>query len=262
MDYKQYLENRNLSKNTIESYLINYRKWKGFVGKSKPTKTMVARFLKDYGNNHKPSSVHQMYATLLSIFRYERRFNLIAECSDIRLPRSQDHLKETINLDTFDEVKNKIKFANWVELRNWIIFSFLFCTGIRTSELSQIKKNKICNSSIEIIGKANKSRVIFIPSYLNELLSKWDENQIDIKKNGTELKRKQIYVIIKMISIKYFGMEISPHGLRRSYATNLLRSNINLEIVRRILGHSNINTTSRYLQYTDKEILNIVKEIF
>ncbi len=72
---------------------------------------------------------------------------------------------------------------------------------------------------------------------------------------------KQINSIIKRLSRKYFQKEITPHGLRRSYATNLLKNNVNIEVVKQTLGHTNINTTSRYIQITEEDIINEINKI-
>ena len=123
------------------------------------------------------------------------------------------------------------------------------------------KKDIYDNNKYRILGKGNKIRTIYLNDYLVSLLDNWKPNRIAISKNNKLLTIKQINIIIKKLSSTYFNKLLTPHSLRRSFATNLLKSNINIEIVRRTLGHSNINTTSRYIQYTDDEILNEIKNL-
>ncbi len=262
MDYKKYLNNRNLSKNTIQAYMYNYERWMKYLNERTASKTLIVKFIQDYQKLHKPRSVQQMYATIISVLRFEKKFKLINECSDIRLPSAQFSPKRTIKIDEFNKVKDTIDLSNWYSKRNWLIFSFLFYTGVRVSELTKINKKDIKDNVIEIRGKGNKTRVIYITDYLIELLDSWDHDKIAVKRDGKVINTKQINYIIKDMSIKYFGFELTPHGLRRSYATNLLRSNVNIEIVRRVLGHTSINTTSRYIQYNDDEVLNEIQGIF
>ncbi len=262
MNYKNYLINRNLSKNTVMAYMNNYSIWNNYLKERVPNKTLIAKFIKEYQKNHKARSVQQMYATIMSVLRFEKKFKLINECADIKLPTAQFSPKKTIKLDQFNKVKESIDLSNWYMKRNWLIFSFLFFTGIRVSELISVNKKDIHDNVLEIKGKGNKTRVVYITDYVSELLQLWKSNKITIKKNGKLLTTKQINLIIQDISSKYFGFILTPHGLRRSYATNLLRNNVNLEIVRRTLGHTNINTTSRYIQYNDDEVLNEIQNIF
>ena len=262
MKYTTYLENKNLSKNTIRIYLINYYQWKKFIEDKNPTKKLFVNFIKQYQKNHKPASVHLMYSSIISIFRFEKRWKLINEVKDIKLPKSEFTLKPTISIKEFNDVKDKIVFEMWKDQRDWLMFCFMFLTGVRVSELLSINLKEIKNNKLLINGKGNKTRIIYINSYLEELINSWKFNKIAINTRKKNLSYKQINIRILNFCIKYFNKEITPHGLRRSYATNLLKNNINLEIVRKTLGHSNINSTSRYIQYTDEEILNEIKTIF
>ena len=167
-----------------------------------------------------------------------------------------------ITLLEYEHVKNNIVLKTRLEKRNWLIFSFLFLTGIRVSELLEFNKNKIYEGNkLRIKGKGNKIRVIFITNYLNELLGNWKANRIAINSKNKLITIKQINEIIKKVSSQYFDRCITPHGLRRSFATNLLKNNANIEIVRKTLGHANINTTARYLYFNDDDILLEINKI-
>lgn len=262
MKYLNYLKNRNLSKNTIIIYINQYNRWYEYLGERKPNKTLFIKYINNFAKNHKPNSVHLIFSSVLSIFKFEKRWNLINQCKDIKLPKIQLSNKTIINLEEFNKVKNSIKLKTKLQKRNWLIFSFLFLTGVRVSELLDFNKNKIYDENKLIIkGKGNKSRVIFITNYLNDLLKTWRANKIAINNKNKLITIKQINHIIKEIGKSCFNKTITPHSLRRSFATNLLKNNANIEIVRKTLGHSNINTTARYLQFNDDEILWEIKKI-
>ncbi len=126
----------------------------------------------------------------------------------------------------------------------------------------EFNKNKIYDKNkLKIKGKGNKIRVIFLTKYLQELLLSWKANRIAINSKNKLITIKQINTIIKKMSNKYFNKELTPHDLRRSYATNLLKNNANIEIVRQTLGHSNINTTSRYIQINEEDIYKEIIKI-
>ncbi len=262
MKYKTYLKNKNLSTNTINVYYKNYGIWKAFLKNNNPTKSNFVKFIKLYEVNHKPASVNLMYHSILSIFKFEKRWKLLNECRDIKLPKQEITLQKVLSLNNFENMKNKICINNFYQQRNWLIFCFMFFTGIRVSELFEINIKLISNQRLLIYGKGKKTRLVYINDYLLHLLNNWKNKKIPINKRGKLLSYKQVNNIIKNISMHNLNIKLSPHSLRRSYATNLIKKNINLEIVRKTLGHSNINTTSRYIQYTDEEILEEIKNCY
>ncbi len=262
MKYKNYLKNKNLAKSTIDIYTKQYQNWYLYLNNKKPNKTLFVKYINKYAKTHQPNSVHLIYSSLISIFKFEKKWKLINQCKDIKLPKVQQLNRKVISLLEYKKVKNSIIFNNKIEKRNWIIFSFLFFTGVRVSELLEFNKNKIYDKNkLKIKGKGNKIRVIFLTKYLQELLLSWKANRIAINSKNKLITIKQINTIIKKMSNKYFNKELTPHDLRRSYATNLLKNNANIEIVRQTLGHSNINTTSRYIQINEEDIYKEIIKI-
>ncbi len=262
MKYSNYLKNKNLSKNTIKIYSKEYEKWKLYLGDKNPNKTLFVKYIKNYSKDHQPNSVHLIYSSILSIFRFEKRWKLLNQCQDIKLPKIQQNNKSIITLEEYNNVKQSITLSTKLEKRNWLIFSFIFLTGVRVSELLEFNKNKIYeNNKLKIKGKGNKIRVIFITNYLSQLLDNWRANRIAINSQNKLITIKQINLIVKTTSMKYFNKKITPHGLRRSFATNLLKNNANIEIVRKTLGHTNINTTARYLHFNDDDIFEEINNI-
>ncbi len=262
MKYSNYLKNKNLSKSTITIYLSQYENWKNYLDGKNPNKTLFTKFINNFAKHHQPNSVHLVYSAILSIFKFEKRWKLLNQCRDIRLPKIQQSNRSIITLEEFNFVKDTIELKTKLDKRNWLIFSFLFFTGMRVSELLDFNKNKIYeNNKIKIKGKGNKIRVIFLTLYLQELLKNWKPNRIAVSLSNKLITIKQINQIVKRISKKHFGKLITPHGLRRSFATNLLKNNANIEIVRKTLGHTNINTTARYLYFNEDDMFQEINSI-
>lgn len=262
MKYINYLKTKNFSKITIDIYLKEYNKWKIYLKNKNPNKSLFTKYINNYSKTHSPNSVRLMYFALLSIFKFEKRWNLVNQCKDIRLPKIQEQNKTIISLKEFNRVEKYIEIETFKQKRNWLIFCFLFFTGTRVCELLQFNKKSIYEKNkIKIKGKGNKTRVVFLPKYLISLLNDWKYEKIAFSNKKT-ITSRQINVIVKNIGINYFNKKISPHSLRRSYATNLLKNNANIEIVRKTLGHSNINTTARYLQFNDDDISTTIDKIF
>ncbi len=202
-----------------------------------------------------------MYASILSFFKFEKRWKLINEIRDIRMPSTQTYIRTTISFEEFRNKYESLNITKWKDKRNWLIFMTLLHTGIRVSELYQFNKSKINCNKLEIKGKGKKYRVVYIDKFLINNLKSWKPNKVCINKNGTNLTYKEIYTIIKKMSLEFFNKNMTPHDLRRSYATNLNKSSVNIHVIQRILGHSDINTTSSYFQYTDDEILHELSRV-
>lgn len=257
--YLLYLKNRNLSIKTIKTYEENVKK---FLHCNKNiNKITISRYIKNYAKNHSPNSTKLMFSSIKSFLRFIKKDDLLNECNDIRLPSIVNINKNIISLDDFNIYKN-IERKNFFQKRNFLIFSVLFYTGIRISELKQINIKQLDSLEfIQIIGKGNKWRNIYIPNTLKEIIN---ENKDIINKweSIVNIGNNQIYKIIRSIGYDIFNKGISPHSLRRSYATNLLNKNINIKIISNLLGHSSIETTSRYLLISLDDIKNNLNGIF
>lgn len=262
MKYITYLKNKNLSQETIRVYSIYTRKWIEYLNGKNPTKTLFVKYINKLKQNHKPNSVKLQYACILSYLKFQKKWKLYISFQDIKLPEQQFSNKEIISISDFNYLKQNIKLDNWIEKRNWLMFAILFTTGIRVNELRKIKIKAIVNKKVEIKCKGSLYRRVLIPDYLDSLLKNWKRNNICSSRKNKEISNNQIIKIIKNIGIKYLNISITPHSLRRSYATNLLRKGIDLKTVSKLMGHKSINTTSKYIYLTEKEIFDKVKNIF
>ena len=264
MKYINYLKNKNLSKNTIRIYLNNLELWKKYLKTNKENKSIFTKFIKDYSKTRSANSTRLMYYSILSYFKYEKKWKLFNECKDIKLPSIVSFGKTIINLDelesTFNSLKNNL--SKWSDKRNWLIFLTLFYTGIRISEISKINFKKIENNTLLINGKGNKTRTILIPYKLIELSRQWNIWKLDKTINNQTISINRISKIICIMGMNYFNKKISAHSLRRSYATNLSKNNVDINIISKLLGHSNINTTSRYINYSLNDIQQEISRCF
>ncbi|MGL4948279.1 MAG: tyrosine-type recombinase/integrase [Mycoplasma sp.] len=261
MQYTKYLENKNLSNNTIITYLKMNNNFNNYIGEKKINKTNIINCIKDYQSKHSANSTKLFYNSIISYLKYLKQDKLINELKDIKLPCSSKMRRRLVNIEQFNSLKS-IECKTFIQKRNWIIFCLLFTTGIRANEISQIKINGIFNNQIKITGKGNKERVVYICDYMLETLSNWPYDQVNIKSSGVPLTYKQINLIIKSFTTKYIGYEMKPHDIRSSYATHLLKSGVNIKIVSELLGHNNIQTTSHYLHYSIDEIHDEITRSF
>ena len=118
MNYQEYLKNKNLSNETIRVYLININQWFKFIKEKNVDKTEFVNFIKFYSQNHKPNSVHLMYCSIISYFRFMKQFELITECKDVRLPQQHLEHKQTITINEFSNVYDNYFPQSFMKKRN------------------------------------------------------------------------------------------------------------------------------------------------
>ena len=155
-------------------------------------------------------------------------------------------------------IENINKENNFTSIRNKLIVELFYSTGIRRTELINIKEKNISfsNGTIKVLGKRNKERfvpllksvAVTLKSYL-EIKKEYSKNldQLFITENGNKIYETLVYRIIN----SYFSqvsskVKKSPHILRHSFATHLLNEGANLNSVKELLGHSSLASTQVY----------------
>lgn len=174
---------------------------------------------------------------------------------DIELPKKTIVVKEFITYEQYKSYLLKINRNTKTGLQKRIIIRLLFETGLRSSELLQIKKEHIRNNQIKIFGKGRRQRVVSISNWLQE------EIEYYISQINTSLLfpfgYKNLY---NRISILDKNKKISPHMFRRGYAKYCFEKGINIYDISLSMGHSSIETTTGYIK-RESEDVNI-QEIF
>ncbi len=177
---------------------------------------------------------------------------------------SKDELKRLINGVSEDNQKQK---------RDRAILDLLFSTGLRVSELCSLNRDSIDMKQDEfsIRGKGGKIRVVFVSEQAKDSLKKYLEKRYDLdeamfvqlgKKKGQSLRLtpRSVERIVAYYAKKAgIGKKVTPHIIRHSFATDLLRNGADIRSVQVMLGHSNISTTQIYTHITDKELGNVHK---
>ena len=162
-------------------------------------------------------------------------------------------------------------YESFAELRDVIILELFYGTGIRLSELMNLREHdlRLVDGIIKVVGKGNKERQIPLNSTLLELLPKYIKKKHEDADNNTEFlivtnQRKQLYkmfvyrTVRKYLSLINTQSKKSPHVLRHTFATHLLDKGANLNAIKELLGHSSLGTTQIYTHNT----LDKLKKIF
>lgn len=270
LDYLQF--ERKLSENTIDSYRNNLNRFEEFLnGKpiKKVTKEEILAYLKSNENMAEKSRAH--YLTVLkNFYEFLSTEEIIKEnpCENIKAPKITKKLPEFL---TYEEVEKllDIKLKTPFDYRNKAMLELLYATGLRVSELVNLQLNQIDfeNDLLQILGKGKKERIspfsdiankymkIYIETYRNLLLKKKDSDYVFINNFGNKISRQGFFKNLKMIAKKQgIKKEISPHTLRHSYATHMLKNGADLRIIQELLGHSDIGTTEIYTHVVNEKL--------
>ena len=284
-NFKNYLKlERGLSINSIKSYEYDLNLFKNFIETNQISDTpfnckpeTIKNYLYNNLSNKKSRSKARSISAIKSFFNY-----LIFEghidkspISDIESPKLEKKIPEVL---TEFEIKELIKSLDTKEnfgQRNKAIIEVLYGTGMRVSELVNLKLSNIFfkENIIKIIGKGNKER--FVPlgkiasNEIREYLIIRDNSIIDSKysdivflnRYGRGLTRSMIF---KIISDSYKRIrtdkKISPHTLRHSFATHLLKNGADLRTIQLILGHESITTTEIYTHLDINHLDEVLKK--
>lgn len=153
--------------------------------------------------------------------------------------------------------------------RNRAIVSLLYASGIRVSELCSLRRGDIqSDGSFTVIGKGNKPRLCFIDERTQRFLESYLQKRHDANpalftatNSGDIMTPGNIQIMFRNI-LRKSGIDkpVTPHTMRHSFATNLLRNNTNLAYVKEFLGHTNIQTTAMYTHVVNEDLRRLYAE--
>ena len=284
-DFKNYLKlERGLSDNSIKSYDYDLVLFKKFLVANKINDTpfnckpeTIKNYLYKSFSDKKSRSQSRSISAIKSFFNYLIFEGYIKESpiSNIETPKQEKKLPVVLTEDEIKNLINSIDLNHDFGQRNKTIIEILYGTGIRVSELVNLKLSNIFfkENIIKVIGKGNKER--FVP--LGEIAScemkiyindrnrlKIDSKSSDIlflNRYGRRLTRSMIFKIISDAS-KRIGLDkkISPHTLRHSFATHLIKNGADLRTIQLILGHESITTTEIYTHLDTLHLEEVLKK--
>lgn len=273
---------RAYSENTTNSYETELKKYALYI-KDKNisylniTKEQIWDYLKYLDSLHYSSrSIAKHITVIRSFYQHLKENNIINSnvFKGIKNPKIKKSLPNVLNyieiekLLFFEEPKNA-----W-EQEERLIFELLYATGMRVSELANLKIKDISKNekSIRVMGKGRKERIVFFGDYAyrelekflkvrNELLIKAQIDTLLVNKRGGPLSRSSIEAIVKKREQKIcMEHHISPHTLRHTFATHMLEGGADIRTVQELLGHASLSTTEIYTHLTSdylrKEYLN------
>lgn len=256
--FEKYLIQEEKSKATIEKYIRDVNKFYDFIGDRFINKEEAISYKNYLTENYAPSSVNSM---LVSLNCYLSFSGYTSSCVKLLKIQRQIFSCEEKEL-TKEEYKKLIKASE--NTRLCFVMQTICSTGIRVSELKYITVEAVKKGKA-VINCKNKTRIIFIPVFLQNLLAKYIKKTgiktgtIFVTKSGKPLNRSNIWRDMKMLCKKagISSDKVFPHNLRHLFARTFYTIEKDIVRLADILGHSSIDTTRIYTKETGFE--NIVR---
>ncbi|MDR0723583.1 MAG: site-specific tyrosine recombinase XerD [Endomicrobium sp.] len=217
----------------------------------------------------KPKSIYRLIESLRQFYK----FLTLEELSQnnpttyLTVPKVPQDLPQMLTFDEVTNLLNSVSDENEMNIRNKAMLELLYATGLRVSELINLKfcDINLQDSFVRVLGKGSKERLVpfgqkaknFIEIYLSKrkaLLSVTDN--IFISRLGKKISRVEFWRQLKNI-VKNAGItkNVTPHTLRHSFATHLLSRGADIRFVQEMLGHSSIATTQIYTHLDKDKII-------
>ena len=292
IDYLEHLEvERNVSRLTIRNYrhyLERFNDWfeAGGYRDLKELDTQVvrkyrvylARYVDDQGRTLSKKTQGYYIIALRSWLKWLIRQDCnVINPEKIDLPKSESHAMNFLNLTQITALLSQPQLSSKSGLRDKALLEVLFSTGLRVSELVSLNRDQIDTERQEfgVIGKGRRPRVVFLSDQAKTWLERWLNSREDnwrpvfirfsgqkpeLLADGEKMRlstRSVQRLVDKYCRKAYLPVKISPHGVRHSFATDLLSNGAGLRDVQEMLGHKSIATTQIYTHVTRPQLKKI-----
>ena len=250
----QWLDNEDLKyKNLQEDHINQYISF------------LFQRKMRSSSVNRKISSIKSFY-----IFLVKRNFVKNSPLNDLVTPKQEKYLPESMSEAEVDKLLNSPDVTNKIENRDKAMIEMLYATGMRISELVNLKVTDVDMKRcvVKVFGKGSKERLVpfgetaldSLRSYLNER-EQSSSKEIFLSNRGKKMTRVAFWQRVKVYLIREnLKNSISPHTLRHAFATHLLNRGADLRSVQLLLGHSDLSTTQIYTHIAKQRLSDVLKK--
>jgi integrase/recombinase XerD len=278
---------KGLSDNSLSSYRNDLNRYAGFVqihgltGLNEVSRSEVRNYFKSlFDLGLKQSSIARNFSAVRNLHRFLvfRKISEIDPTNNLDRPKASKKLPVVLNKDEVDRLIKAPDINEKLGIRDRAIIETLYATGIRVSELVNLKKRDLIKSEsvIRVFGKGSKERIVPIGDIALEWIGRYDSSvRNDLIRpgaNGSDflflnfrgggISRISVWRMLqKHAREANIKKQIHPHTLRHTFATHLLEGGADIRAVQEMLGHSDIGTTQIYL-HLDRNYLKEVIDKF
>ena len=270
---------KGLSQNSVKSYqsdLLHFMEWSVQALKI-PAKLTTSQDINKYikylfDQDFKSSSVNRKISSIKAyfIFLKKKKYIDVIPTEDIPIPKQNKNLPNSMSEKDVETLLSCINAKKDIEIRDKAMVELLYATGVRVSELINIKFSNIDmnRNVVRVLGKGSKERLIpfgdkahdSITKYL-QIRGKSQAKELFLSNRGKILSRVSFWNRLKVYLIRCnLKSNISPHTLRHAFATHLLNRGADLRSVQMLLGHSDLSTTQIYTHIAKQRLSDILKK--
>lgn len=296
-EFLEYLEiEKNCSKLTIRNYRHYLERFLQFSASLSPIysspdsitpelirsyRLFLSRYADEHGLTLKRITQNYHLIAVRAFLRFLlKRGTTVMAPDQIELAKAESRSLKFLDKTEVDRLMNMPEISTVYGLRDKAILEVLFSTGLRVSELVRLDRDSVNLESHEfgVIGKGGRARVVFLSETATDWLSRYLKTREDQFKplfiryagkkpddtkdgNGLRLTSRSVQRIVeKYVKKARLPIKITPHGLRHSFATDLLSAGADLRAIQEMLGHKNISTTQIYTHVTNPQLREIHKK--
>ena len=271
---------KRYSQHTIDAYerdltqFINYAEVKKIIEFNEFSSTFIRGWIVQlFEEKRKAKSINRKLAALRTFYKWLRKEELVSinPMAKVQGPKNEKRLPAFAKESELQTEKLDDLYADSLNgKRDKVIFELFYQTGIRLSELIDLRVQNISGESIKVIGKRNKERIIPISKDLHFQIQTYIQvkNQqvgespfVFSLKFGKKIYPMLVYRIINQyLSIATNLDKTSPHVLRHTFATHMLNRGTGLETLKDLLGHANLSATQVYTHNSFAQLTSIYSQ--
>lgn len=267
---------KSYSDNTISTYLNNLKIYKDYIEENRLDEYSIEpinlehfiTYLKE-NFDYKPKSINTMISSLKSYYNFLLKEKYIDnDPTDLlKSPKIDKKYPTYLTNDELNRLLLAIDTSKNLGKRDYLLINLLYDSGVRVSELINIRINNIDfeNRLIKILGKGDKERVVYFTINTSKILyeyiydicevHKYPRKYLFENKSNVVISRFEVYNIIrKYVEIAKIEKNVTPHVLRHTIATHLIQNDADVMSVKTILGHSKVSTTEIYTHLDTKDL--------